>query len=152
MARLTLAGPDDLERVVPMVEAFHAEAGIEGAELRPALQPLLDGSPHGALWLIGPSRAPVGYIVVSFGWSLEFGGLDGLVDEFYIRDGVRGRGMGSEALVSLVQELARSGVRAVHLEVHDENAPAERLYSRIGFRRRSGYGVMSWVAGTAATA
>lgn len=146
MARLTLAGPDDLDRLMGMAAAFHAEEGVDAAELRPGLMPLLEGSPHGAVWLIGPARAPVGYILVCFGWSLEYGGLDGYIDEFYIREGVRGRGMGSEALIALMRELSHSGVKSLHLEVHDENAAAARLYTRLGFRPRTGYTLMSWVA------
>ena len=53
-----------------MVAAFHAEAGIaqDDAGRRAALAPLLEGSPYGAVYLIGPARAPVGYLAVCFTW------------------------------------------------------------------------------------
>ncbi len=100
MTALTLAKTDDLERLTPLVAAFHQEEGISQDDdtRRAALTPLLDGSPHGAIYMIGPGRAPIGYIIVTFGWSVEFGGMDGFVDEFYIRPGVRGRGIGSEVV------------------------------------------------------
>ena len=113
-AALHLAKPDDLERLMPLVAAFHAEEALQSTEdsRHAALTPLLDGSPHGAVYLIGPQRAPIGYIVVTFGWSVEFGGLDGFIDEIFIRSGVRGRGVGSEVITSLVAMLKSVGMNS----------------------------------------
>ena len=145
MSALRLASTDDLDRLVSLVERFHAQAGItqDDTTRREALYPLLEGSPHGAIWLIGPRSAPVGYIAVSFGWSIELGGLDGFVDEFFIRDKVRGRGMGSEALAALARALSEQGVRALHLEVDRGNEAAHRLYTRLGFASRDRYHLMT---------
>jgi ribosomal protein S18 acetylase RimI-like enzyme len=131
-----------------MVAAYHAEEGIpsDEAHRRAGLAPLLEGSPLGAVYLVGPRMAPVGYIVVSFGWSLEFAGMDGYVDEFWIRPGVRGRGMGSEVLAALVPALEAAGLRALHLEVGAGNASARRLYARHGFALREGFHLMTRVA------
>lgn len=145
---LRLAGAEDMARLLPMVSAFQAEEGVTKteAQLRAALEPLLHGSPHGAVWLIGPARAPVGYIIVCFGWSVEFGGLDGFIDEFWIRPAVRGRGMGSEVLAALIPTLAEAGMKGLHLEVQDDKTGAQALYARHGFRLRKGYRLMSWQA------
>jgi ribosomal protein S18 acetylase RimI-like enzyme len=131
-----------------MVAAYHAEEGIpsDEAHRRTGLGPLLEGSPLGAVYLVGPRMAPVGYIVVSFGWSLEFGGMDGYIDEFWIRPGVRGRGMGSEVLAALIPALEAAGLKALHLEVGTENAGAQRLYARHGFVLRDGFHLMTRVA------
>jgi len=113
-----------------LVGDFHAESGIAGDETtrRAALLPLLEGSPHGAVYLIGPGRAPIGYIAISFGWSLAFGGMQGAIDEIYIRPAVRGRGIGSEVLLALPRALAGAGLRALHLEVERGNDRARRLW------------------------
>ncbi|MGJ8627786.1 MAG: GNAT family N-acetyltransferase [Sulfitobacter sp.] len=144
-AALTLGKPEHLDKLIALVTAFHAEEGIEMKdETRAAgLGPLLDGIPHGAAYLIGPPRAPIGYIVITFGWSVEFGGLDAIIDELYIRPGVRGRGIASEALIALPRALAGGGLRAIHLEVDRENAAAVKLYRRAGFRERDRYMFMS---------
>ena len=83
---LHLADASDLPRLLPMVETFHREAGIESsaAHREGAVVPLLEGSPLGAIWMIGPKMAPVGYVCVSFGWSIELGGMDGMIDELWI--------------------------------------------------------------------
>lgn len=146
-AALHLAKPDDLPRLLPLVAAFHAEEELQSSEevRSEALTPLLDGSPHGAIYLIGPARAPIGYIIVTFGWSVEFGGLDGFIDEIYIRPGVRGRGVGSEVITSLVAMLKSVGMKALHLEVEPANDRALGLYKRCHFKARDGYTLMSRV-------
>ncbi len=147
-ASLHLAGPEDADKLLPMVEAFHAHEGIQSdpEHRAAAVGPLLNGSPLGAIWLIGPRKSPVGYIAITFGWSLEMGGLDGFVDEFFIRQSVRGRGMGTEVLIALMKELGQSGMKALHLEVGPGNDRAKRIYKRLGFRTRDGHHLMTWRA------
>ena len=147
MTALTLAKPDDIDRILPLVAAFHAEEAItlDEAARRAAIMPLLEGSPHGAVYIIGPARAPIGYAAVSFGWSIEYGGLDGFLDEIYIRPGVRGRGIGTEVLNALPKALAGAGMKAIHLEVHEGNQKARALYAALSFEPREGYGLMSRV-------
>jgi ribosomal protein S18 acetylase RimI-like enzyme len=142
---LTLAKPGDIETVLPLIAAFHAETGItqDDAARRAAVAPLLEGSPHGAIYIAGPVRAPIGYVMISFGWSLEFGGLDGMLDEIYIRPGVRGRGIGSEFLAALPRALAGAGLRALHLEVARDNAGTRALYERMHFTAREDHILMS---------
>lgn len=144
-AQIRLARPEDLETILPLVAAFHAEAGIGSSEdhRRAAVQPLLEGIPYGAVYLIGPARAPVGYIIVTFSWSVEFGGMDGFVDELFIRPPVRGRGIASEVLIALPRTLAEAGIRALHLEVDKDNKAAQRLYARARFQPRERYMLMS---------
>ena len=143
---LHLASAEDMDRLLPMIATYHAGEGIDLDEdqRRAAVLPLLEGSPHGAVWFIGPKMSPVGYVAVSFGWSIELGGMDGFIDEFWIREKVRGRGMGSEALHILLETLKEAGLCALHLEMADGN-PAERIYRRAGFRRRP-YALLTWQA------
>jgi len=145
MTALSLAGPEDLDRLMRLVADFHVEQEIALSDeaRRAALVPLLEGSPHGVIYLMGPARAPIGYVAVSFGWSIQFGGMDGVVDEIYIRPGVRGRGIGSEVLLALPKALAKAGLKALHLEVARDNPRARKLYEKLGFAARDGHGLMS---------
>ena len=145
MTQLTLAKPDHFEAVAKLVADFHAESGIDQTDeaSAAAIMPLLEGSPHGAIYLAGPARAPVGYVVLTFGWSLEMGGMDGFVDEIYIRPGVRGRGIGTEILAGLPAQLAGFGLKAVHLEVDRDKPETRRLYEKMGFQARDRYVLMT---------
>lgn len=144
-AALHLAKPEDLPRLQALVAAFHAHGGIEQSDAARAraLLPLLEGSPHGAAYLVGPRRGPVGYIIVSFGYSVKMGGIAGFIDEFYIRENVRGRGMGGEVLRALIPALAEYGVVALNLEVGRDNPDAQRLYTRLGFVARQDHHLMT---------
>lgn len=144
-AALHLARPEHLEKLLSLVAAFHAEAGFDTSPegRRAGIEPLLEGIPYGAVYLIGPTRAPIGYIVVTFGWSVEFGGMDGFVDELYIRPPVRGRGLASEVLIELPKTLAQAGIKALHLEVDRDNAQAQNLYLRSRFESRDKYMLMT---------
>jgi len=145
MTALHLAGPADVERLLPMIAAFHEETGIsQKPETRAeALMPLLEGSPYGAAYLVGPARAPIGYVVISFGWSLEMGGMDGVLDEIYIRPGVRGRGIGSEVLQNLPKALAGAGLKALHLEARRDDPKIDGFYRRNKFEGRPDVLVMT---------
>eukprot|EP00903_Cladosiphon_okamuranus_P020785 g19090.t1 len=142
---LHLAGPEDLPRLLPLVAAFHEEFGLplDDDHRVQALAPLLDGSPYGAVWLMGPSRAPIGYIILTFGWSVEFGGMDGFVDELYVRPAVRRRGIATEVLEQLPKTLAETGLCALHLEVREDDEQTVKMYRRQLFKPREGYMLMT---------
>lgn len=144
-AALHLAKPQDLEKLMPLVVAFHSEMGLgtEETALERALIPLLEGSPYGAVYLMGPARAPMGYVVLTFSWSLELGGMDGFIDEIYLRPAVRGRGIALETLHSLRKTMQSAGVMALHLEVDRENEDAQKLYRRARFELRDRYSLMT---------
>lgn len=145
MTALTLAKPDDIDRILPLITAFQTEVGItpDAGHSRAAVAPLLDGSPHGAIYVAGPVRAPIGYAAITFGWSLAFGGLDATLDEIYIRPGVRGRGIGSEILGALPKALAAAGLRAIHLTMSRDDARARGFYERMHFEPREGMMLMT---------
>ncbi len=56
-----------------------------------------------------------------------------MIDEFFIREAVRGRGMGAQAIDALAAELAGRGVVAMHVEAVASNPRAQSFYARRGF-------------------
>ena len=73
-----------------------------------ALTALLRDASLGLAWLILDGDAAVGYIVLCFGYSLEWLGRDAFVDEFYLREEYRGRGWGRTTM-EFVEEAATGG-------------------------------------------
>lgn len=142
---ITLATPDDAPRLLALIKAFHTEYGLDADDdhRAAALTPLLDGSPLGAAWLFGPSLSPTGYVIITFGWSMEIGGMDAFVDELYIRPNVRKRGIASEVLSAIAGSLRDVGVKALHLEVDREDDATMRLYTRAHFKLRDRYSLMT---------
>ena len=146
-AALTLAKPEHADVLLPLIAAFHTEEGIDSSDAHrtDAITPVLEGIPHAAIYLVGAARAPIGYAAVSFGWSIELGGLEGVLDELYVRPGVRGRGIATVVLLTLPNALAQAGLRTVHLKVDQTNSAAQRLYQKAGFKPRDRYVLMSRV-------
>lgn len=85
------------------------------------------------VWLISYEGEAIGYLILTLGYSLEYGGRDAFIDEVYIRESHRGQGIGQRAL-TFAEDVCRSlGVRALHLEVERENTNAHGLYRKAGF-------------------
>jgi GNAT superfamily N-acetyltransferase len=131
---INLAGPSDDERLLSLMARYHEEAGFgyDDTHRAAVAAPLLEGSPLGAVWLIGPARAPLGYVMVSFGWSVPLGGMIGWVAEIFIRPSVRNRGIGKEVLHAVSVSLGHAGLRALQVRV-DDNARLAGFCARVGF-------------------
>jgi hypothetical protein len=56
---------------------------------RTALEQLLCEQAFGRIWLIIVKDETIGYIVVTFGYSLEYHGRDAFIDEIFIAAGHR---------------------------------------------------------------
>jgi ribosomal protein S18 acetylase RimI-like enzyme len=138
-------GVDDLSGLLDLMQAAYAHDGLEFDEsvALAALEELLGDKSLGRIWLICLDSLVIGYIVLTFGYSLEFGGRDAFIDEFYIQKAYRSRGIGTKTL-GLVESAARSmGIRALHLEVERGNQRAQRFYESGGFETRDRFHLMS---------
>lgn len=144
--KLRIATSNDTELLMPLVSAYHEFEGIKSTstERTEAIAPLLpEGAAFGRIWLIEMDGQVTGYIALCFGYSIEFGGRDAFVDEFYIVEGARGQGIGSAVLEAVKREAVKFGVRVLHLEVARTNQGAKRLYSNAGFASRERFHLMS---------
>jgi ribosomal protein S18 acetylase RimI-like enzyme len=92
------------------------------------------GFTPGRVWLIEGEGRVAGYLVLTFAFSLEFGGWHGFIDELFLRDGYRGRGWGTRAIELAATTCRDLGMHALLLEADLRNARATSLYERRGFR------------------
>ncbi len=150
--KLRRATAADTGTLMPLVRAYHEFEGIDAtdAERLATLRPLLgEGDGLGTIWLIETPDGAVGYIALCFGYSIEFGGRDAFVDEFFIVEAERGRGLGREVLERVKAQAAEAGVRALHLEVARTNTAAKNFYGKAGFESRERFHLMSCRLGDA---
>jgi ribosomal protein S18 acetylase RimI-like enzyme len=103
------------------------------AQLAKLVDQFLADPELGRLWLVCEPELPVGYVILCFGFSFEFGGRDAFIDELYVEPRHRGKGWGRAAVEHALQSAPDLAVRAVHLEVEPGN-PAIRLYDKLGFK------------------
>jgi ribosomal protein S18 acetylase RimI-like enzyme len=128
----------DVPAILAHQRAYYAAEGyaFDEAVARAAIEGLLADPERGRLWVLaegGRDSPIVGYLAVTFGWSLEWGGRDAFVDELYLAPSHRGSGIGRTAIALAEDACRAAGVRALHLEVERENARGRALYARAGF-------------------
>ncbi len=134
--KLRRASIEDHALVLGFLADFYVESGfdLDRDRAASAIHRLIENEAYGHLYVIEVDAAPVGYTALTFGFSLEFDGRDGIIDDLYVAPTYRDQGIGS-AVVELVLEAARQeGLNAVHLEVDHENERAKKVYFRAGFK------------------
>lgn len=119
---------------------------FEDSSIRLALSNLLQDKSLGRVWLIQQGKEAIGYIVLTFGYSLEYRGRDAFIDEFYIRESYRGQGIGTKTLQFVESICPSLEIQALHLEVEKENRAAKRLYSKASFKEHERYLMTKWTA------
>lgn len=100
---------------------------------------------HGRLWIFQIDRRIVGYMVLAFVFSFEYGGRNAFVDELYVVPQYRGRGIGSRALQFAESVAREEQLVALHLEVSRSNPSAHKLYLRAGFADHDRYLLTKWL-------
>jgi ribosomal protein S18 acetylase RimI-like enzyme len=98
-----------------------------------ALGAILEGEAPARCWIVRQAGAPIGYLVLTLGYSIEHGGRDGFIDDLYLVPQARGAGRGKALLEFALAEARRLGIRTLHLEVEPDNPRATRLYRKRGF-------------------
>lgn len=143
--QIRLSSEQDVPLILPLVRAYHAfehlESTASGREF--AVRKLVGDRALGGIWLVFERQTPAGYIALCRGYSIEFGGCDAFVDEFYLEPAFRGKGIGAQVLELIKDEASVLEIRALHLEVARDNRSARRLYTRAGFAPREQYLLMS---------
>jgi len=127
---LKRAETQHLPLLLTLVEAFCVldQHPYEPARVESALRPLLEHDDFGVVYLVNDDQ---GYVVITWGYSLESGGREGLVDEIYLRQ--RGQGVGTQVMQALFEDLRGRGIVKMFLETERHNARARTFYGRQGF-------------------
>ena len=125
--------PADLAVLVDLAAEYCEADGHEFDEptVRAGFAPLLVDDRYGIVRLATLDGVVAGYGVVTWGWSIEIGGLDVVLDEIYAR--TKGRGVGTALLRRLEADCRARGVKRIFLETELPNEAARRLYEREGF-------------------
>ena len=129
------AAAEDVPALLDLQQRFYAEEGYpyDRAKMERGMRELI-GDPSLGRLFIADSGAAGAYLVVTFGFSLEFGGRDAFVDELYVAGDSRGLGLGAYALQLAEEACREAGIHALHLEVEHVNARARALYERSGYQ------------------
>ena len=138
---------NDIDLLLTLMQEFyeieHLQYNYE--IIRHCLEEIFNNDKLAIVWLICADGEAVGYVVLTFGYSIEFHGRDALVDELYIREGYRAQGVGTKTL-KFVETFCQSlGIKALHLVVAYENTKAKSVYQKAGFMEHERYIMTNWI-------
>ena len=132
--RIRAAEMADVPTLVALMQAFYPESDFPLAAAPAAAFATLLADPRlGGVWLAEANGVAVGHAVLTLGFSMEYGGLRGFIDDLSVRPAARGQGAGTMLLAAAREGAVARGIRALHVEVGLENAVARRLYARAGY-------------------
>jgi len=60
-------------------------------------------------------------VVLAFGFSFEYKGRDAFIDELFLKEAYRKKGIGGQTMRFVEQQAKELGVHAIHLEVEKSN-------------------------------
>ena len=127
--------PEDMPRLVALMEEFYAEAAypLNHRRAAQAFTALLSNERLGQVWFIQADSQDVGHVVVTLCFSMEYGGPIAFVDDLFIQRPFRRARLGAAALAEVRAFCAKCGVRALFVETGRDNMAAQALYQRAGF-------------------
>jgi GNAT superfamily N-acetyltransferase len=133
--RIDRLGVDAVDRVLPLLEAqFEGHAiDLRGDALRRAVRGLVEIPGRGAILAAEIEGKVVGVAVLAYTWTLEHGGLCTWLDELFVEEAAREKGVGTALLHQAMKVARADGCAAMDLEVDRDHARVESLYAREGF-------------------
>lgn len=133
---LRVVKPADLSTLMPLVQAFyrHFSYPFDLKEKMAALRQLVESRSIGRVWRIRQGDEDIGYVLVAFTFSLEYGGRVAMIDELYVNQEGRQTGIGSMVLNKVELICQRIGINIFQLETEPHNQRATALYNRLGYR------------------
>jgi diamine N-acetyltransferase len=136
-----------IENLVALCRELYVHDGTPFHEERhrPAIAELIAHPDWGRIFIIEVISEIAGYMVFTLGYSLEFAGRDAFLDELYLREPFRGRGIGTQATDYLCSFAKSLGIRAIHLEVERANTLAQEFYRKHDFKDHERYLMTRWL-------
>ncbi len=143
-ALLKQASTRDIPVVLKFIQSYYDFETITYLErkVEKALRNLINSEDLGRVWLINFNSNPVGYIVLCFSYSLVSYGQDGMIDEFYIKEKYRNKGIGTDVIRQVIKNSKKLGLKSLYLEVNKHNTEAQGFYKKHEFKKRDNYFLM----------
>jgi GNAT superfamily N-acetyltransferase len=106
---------------------------------------LLANPELGGIWMIRCDGQDAGYLIVTVCISIEFRGRFALLDELYVDEPFRGRGLGAAAVEFAADWTRARGLSAIRLETAQDNLRAQALYRKCGYSVEERYLMTKWM-------
>lgn len=85
----------------------------------------------------GNPEVPAGFAQVYHSFSTVQLGPILILNDLYVDEKFRGRGLGEELIRGVIRYMQNTGCRKILLQTNLDNFKAQRLYERLGFKKES---------------
>lgn len=149
-AQFRKAEIDDVGAILAHMREFYS---LDGYNYHPEraehnMKALVSNPDWGRVFVLeSDAKLIAGYMIIVFGYSMEYQGRDAYIDELYIAEDFRGKGHGSRGLDLADKVCIDAGIRALHLEVEKYKDKAIKLYNSRGFFDRGRFLMTKWLDG-----
>ena len=125
----------DIDTIVTMMEAFYAidNYPIDKEKSKTLFQEFISNEDLGKSWLILSDQEIVGYVILTVVFSFEYQGKIAFLDELYLNEKARGKGIGSQAVTFVLEQSKKLSLQLIYLEIENHNQNAQKLYIANGF-------------------
>ena len=139
MATVRRALASDESAVLPLLRAYCEEVGTEFPDehLLEGLNPIIADEQIGDVLIASQGDDLIGYLVMTWGWGIESGGREALIDEMYVVPNQRHAGVGTLLMTSALSRAKDRDTKVVFLETEQDNPESRALYDRLGFEIES---------------
>jgi len=135
----------ELPKLIELARAYWRFEKIPGFDpklYRKLVTKIQKNPSQGRIWVAIEGDRLIGYLIAVYLMSFEYGGIATEIDEFYVKDSERGRGVGKSLLKTFRGEMRRQKVVQMSLRVGKLNREAIRFYKKFGFRGRKRFLIM----------
>ena len=128
--------PNDRETYIALSEEFYSsDAGSHSIPVefhKNSFDELMRSDEYIECFIFEHEGETAGYALIAKTFSPEAGGVVVWIEELYVREGFRGKGLGKAFFAYMEQNYNVSRYR---LEVEPDNVRAKKLYSALGYKK-----------------
>ena len=125
----------DIDIIVQMMQKFYAidNYPIDAEISKKLFQEFIADENLGKAWLILSDNEIIGYVILTFIFSFEYQGKIAFLDELYLSEKARGKGIGNQAVAFIIERSKKLSLKLIYLEIENHNQNAQKLYIASGF-------------------
>lgn len=125
----------EIDIIIPMMQEFYSidNYPIDPTLARTLFTEFIENENHGRAWFINIDNTTVGYVILTFVFSFEYKGKIAFLDELYISENARGKGVGKLVLDFIKEQALQLSLKIIYLEIEKHNQNALKLYLNKGF-------------------
>jgi len=135
-----VADEGQLQRILPLMRAycdFYAVSPSDRSLLDMSRALMADPLREGRQLLATQDGEDVGFATVFWSWSTTIGARIGVMNDLFVREAARRRGVGATLVAACLRACREAGAQRLTWQTATDNLRAQALYDRVGAVRET---------------